>query len=174
MRTAAVFVVAWLRPCAGAEKLPSACAKCGKPDVWSANCCSAGGAWEGLCDKGSAQQHTWAEGYTACIGAAAPELETEGLQEESAVEMVPEKKCTDATGEPVWCQGATPSDASDTVAKTDAESTRAAADDRRAADRRAAEDRRAAAKREHDARRAGQGASKTHRTTVPELSLIHI
>ena len=164
-RNAAVLLCAVLF-CAGAEKVPSACAKCGKPDHWSANCCSDGGAWEGLCDKGSTQQHTWAEGYNACIGAAAPAPETERLQKEGAVEM-PEKKCTDAAGEPIWCHGGTPSDAPDTVAKTEADSTPRAAADRRAADKRAAQERRAADKRDHDARREKQGASKTDRAAVP-------
>ena len=71
------------------------------------------------------------------------------LQKEGAAVEMPEKKCTDAAGEPVWCHGATPSDALDTVAKTDADSTRGAAEDRRAADKRAAQERRVQPKKPH-------------------------
>ncbi len=44
----------------------AACGLCGRnPDHINApNCCSVGGAWEGLCDEGG--QHTWSEGFHAC------------------------------------------------------------------------------------------------------------
>lgn len=44
-----------------------ACAKCGTALRGSANCCSPGGEWEGMCDEGEGTRpHTWVDGYNAC------------------------------------------------------------------------------------------------------------
>ena len=40
------------------------CSKCGQNGHARPNCCSPGGAWEGMCDDGG--QYTYHEGYTAC------------------------------------------------------------------------------------------------------------
>ena len=40
------------------------CAKCGRNGQMAPNCCSSGGAWEGMCDSGGL--HTRSEGYQAC------------------------------------------------------------------------------------------------------------
>ena len=50
---------------APAEEEP-ACALCAQHGKARPNCCTKGGAWEGLCDNGN--PHTWTQGYQACNG----------------------------------------------------------------------------------------------------------
>ena len=50
-----------------AEKLDTSCTRCGTSGSHASaapNCCSAGGTWEGMCEKGG--EHSWHEGFQAC------------------------------------------------------------------------------------------------------------
>ena len=61
--------------------LRSSCSKCGQNGHARPNCCSPGGAWEGLCGDGGL--HTWHEEYMACntaLPAAVGRLTAPGLQ----------------------------------------------------------------------------------------------
>ena len=44
------------------------CARCVQHNSAKPNCCSPGGAWEGLCDEPDGK-HSWSEGFRACSGA---------------------------------------------------------------------------------------------------------
>ena len=47
------------------------CPRCGSAKGGAANCCSGDGAWAGKCSMVAGEmEHTWAEGFAACIGAA--------------------------------------------------------------------------------------------------------
>lgn len=45
------------------------CEACGENELLQLNCCSGAGAWQGRCGDGA--EHSWQEGFNACIGAAA-------------------------------------------------------------------------------------------------------
>jgi len=49
---------------ARAHPQDATCARCAQHNSAKPNCCSLGGAWDGLCEKGGS--HTWSEGFRAC------------------------------------------------------------------------------------------------------------
>ena len=49
---------------ARAHPQDATCARCAQHNSAKPNCCSLGGAWDGLCGKGGS--HTWSEGFQAC------------------------------------------------------------------------------------------------------------
>ena len=68
----------------------STCAKCGQKKAAALNCCSDGGAWEGLCEEGG--EHDWHEGFQACR-MFADKAESDAAAAEAAEEnMVAENK----------------------------------------------------------------------------------
>jgi len=53
------------------EMKETECPRCGTAKGGAVNCCSGDGAWAGKCSMVSGEmEHTWTEGFAACIGAA--------------------------------------------------------------------------------------------------------
>ena len=68
------------------------CSKCGFNDKGAGNCCSNGGAWQGTC-KEEGGDHTFVEGFNACIGAnemaAPPDLSDVVVSEHGSEQTMP-------------------------------------------------------------------------------------
>ena len=72
------------------RKLPT-CAKCGQKNMAALNCCSDGGAWEGLCGKDG--QYTWHEGFQACrVADAAKAEEAAAAEKQKATDTAKAEK----------------------------------------------------------------------------------
>ena len=170
----------------------STCAKCGQKNAAALNCCSGGGAWEGLCEEGG--EHDWHEGFQACR-MFADKAESDAAAAEAAEEdaVAENKAAADAITAEV--DAATVKQAAADVAKAReydvAAANRAAAAEKALADAAAAAtkereeaaaaaEEQAAAKAEEDAAaeeqaaaKAEEQAAKTKATEVRPVSVRH-